>query len=1225
MEEETSIFSNANELPTIDGTETSSEENEELLNVEIPEEEEEAVIIDTGDASIFSSADKLPTIGGLEAPSVVGTENIVRETLNNDGETVELDPRLSAQIEAGLGDAQAYQDEAMQDAQAQIDNYKIRFANASAYDKKYGTQTALTMPKPQGTELTSTLAETRGQHFQDAVEEINSILNGPNVLRSNMASAMLDKGMKATDINAIISGAEFTPFLGAAMGLLDVPENFRQAKVFYDRGEYGQAAKYLGLNALEVVASALGTGAVVRKGTKFLKGGVSDQMTDILKADAKTVAAKRLAAKKVALDNKSLSQQLIEEFELSTNKVISTGKEGSKVIDGNLARIAGREVSKDVVELQQSIAERYAKIENSTASNKRGVPSTNLSKNERLRKQREKDALYRETGISEQRAYSGMTDEIDDLVSPLLIPEKFDAVVAIASDFKKAHPTEFKKGESIIDSLFRLTVDNKLVDSQELADTLAKYGLTFDDYVLTVVGSGSEAGKILNKLSQIRRAGSLDEIANAQERMIEKGQGELVKAWRRVENMRRGTMVSMIKTAARNFQSATIRAPMEALENIFDTTMVKMSEEFADLTGRGKVRAGASAVSTGVKTLFSGENFRGSTRALRRIYANPIQSKEITDYLLDRPEFSQQFTGLFDNINEYQTATGRGKGGVTDFVLSRGEDVVNMLNVPNRVQEFAIRRGVFMGELERLVLRDYGVELMDVIKKGDLSELMANSTKYRPKGKAQFAQLIEDSTRRALDVTYAKAPDVKLFNETANFLTRNGLTAFTTPFPRFMFNSIELMGQYSFGAFYPAIKRITRAKKGPLDAKDRQNISRHLSGIVAFTAAYQYRTSENAPAEYKEINADEGNVIDVTAQYPMRQFLWLAEAARRLDPSVQKKIPRVIIANKIGSLMGREEKDIGTGTFMDWFDAKEAAETFLGTSARTGATNVLISEVANFLSDGGDLIGNEKLKKAAGRLIADYLTTWAIPITQVVEAQRALKYRPTTYVDKSTDEAPTIGGEIKRGFAQRGVSNLFTPSDEFEEKDREFIYSPDKKREGIVGSLLLGITKFTKDEDYGEYLTDKGFTEFEIGSRSRMASTRRAENKILQQYLPSIVDIFKGLEVKLRKEYAKRPSDDPFKKKYTEDQYINNTLRGKLQKEINSLKSSISMDMSEDTSELAMLRSQYSKLTKAQRRFASSQFFDDNNHEPSISGSTEEEVDTATDNLIELIAYGKAM
>ena len=70
-----------------------------------------------------------------------------------------------------------------------------------------------------------------------------------------------------------------------------------------------------------------------------------------------------------------------------------------------------------------------------------------------------------------------------------------------------------------------------------------------------------------------------------------------------------------------------------------------------------------------------------------------------------------------------------------------------------------------------------------------------------------FEDLLEMSTKRALDVTYAKAPDVPLFKSTANFLSRTGLTAVTTPFPRFMFNSIELMGQYSGGAFNPAIKR----------------------------------------------------------------------------------------------------------------------------------------------------------------------------------------------------------------------------------------------------------------------------------------------------------------------------------------------------------------------------------------------------------------------------------
>jgi len=1223
MEEEDNIFGELPPLPsadelTLDFEEPDSEDSFGDLP-ELPEQEEEDDVF--GVLPVLESEDYYRT---MDASTVETSDGEVSD---------ELDPRLSAQVDEGRGTEEYYK---TADGQTDIFGipmnrskedspvYQRALAEARDIDEENNTTTAVDTLKQDRQimdDYRKDKSENFAQHFRDSVSDVNNMLNGSNIIRSSMASAMLDKGMDATDINAIINGAEFTPFVGAAMGLLDVPENFRQAKLFYDRGEYGEAAKYVGINTVEMVASALGTGAVVRKGTKLLKGGVSKQMTNILEADAATVAAKRLEAKKVAKDNKELSQQLIKEFEESTGKVISTGKEGSKIIDGDLARVAGREVSKDVVELQTSIAERYAKIENS------GIMGTNLTKNEKLRKQREKDALRRETGVSELEAYSSLTEDVDELVSPLLIPEKFDAIVAVASDFKKANPNEFKKGESVVDSLFRLTVDDKLVDSQELADSLAKYGLTFDDYVLTVVGSGSEAGKILNKLSQIRRAGSLDEISNAQERMVSKGQGSVVKAWRRVENMRRGTMVSMIKTAARNFQSATIRAPMEALENIFDTTLYKMSQEFADTAADGKLLAGGRALATGAKTFLSPSNFKGSTRGLKRIYANPIQAKEITKYLLDRPEFNKQFTALFDNINEYQTATGRGKavtkgGKLADGVASRGEDVVNMLNIPNRIQEFAIRRGVFMGELERLVLRDYNVELMDVLKKGDLNELMSNSSKYRPKGTPQFAQLIEDSTRRALDVTYAKSPDVPVFNNIANFLTRNGLTAVTTPFPRFMFNSLELMGQYSFGAFNPAIKRIFLGKRGPIDAKDRQNISRHISGILAFTAAYQYRTSKDAPAEYKEINADDGSVIDVTSQYPMRQFLWMAEAVKRLDPDVQSFVPQAYVGNIGRSLMGKP-KETGRGTFEDWFDPKEFAETFLGTSARTGASNIFISEIAKIASGGTDLLATEQLSKASGRLIADYLTTWAIPITQVVEAQRITGDRPSTYIDKSSDEAPTVEGEIKRGFDQRGVSNIFTPSEEFGEKEREFVFSPDKERKGLMGSLLLGITKFTKDEDYGEYLTDKGFTEFEVGSRSRVASIRRAENKYIQEFLPIIVDNYKVIEEELRKEYPQLSKE--MRKRYTEDQYINNEIRGALYKDITNLKSDVSMGMAEDTSELTMLRAEYAKLTKAQRRFATSKFFKENNEDPKITGGTEEEVEIAIDNLIDLIGLGKAM
>ena len=239
MEEEDNIFGELPPLPSADEPSLDFEDTDSEVSFddvpELPEQEEDDIL---GVLPVFESEDYYRA---MDASTVETSDGQISD---------ELDPRLSAQIEDGLGDAQAYQDDAMKDAQAQIDNYNIRFANAQAYDEKYGTQTALTMPKPQGTELTSTLAETRGQHFRDAVNSVNQILDGDNALRAKLADSMLDMGMGATDINAIINGAEFTPFLGAAMGLMDVPENYRESKAAWERGDWGEAAKLAGINIL---------------------------------------------------------------------------------------------------------------------------------------------------------------------------------------------------------------------------------------------------------------------------------------------------------------------------------------------------------------------------------------------------------------------------------------------------------------------------------------------------------------------------------------------------------------------------------------------------------------------------------------------------------------------------------------------------------------------------------------------------------------------------------------------------------------------------------------------------------------------------------------------------------------------------------------------------------------------------------------------------------------
>ena len=1138
---------------------------------------------------------------------------------------VELDPRLKEIYERDIASVEEEADYAVEGSQEIVDNYNLRVEAAEREDEITGGQTALMIPKPEGLvgNRTAVLKEQKLASFKEKLENIQYHLDDPNPIRSSMVSKMLDAGVEINHIGFVTGAADWTPVLGAALGILDIPQNLRQAKILYDKGDYSGVALELGLSVIELGAAAIGTRAVVKKGTERARKllGVADQMDAIRNAEAATIDAAKAAARKVAGQSTVIKQRLIEEFESNTGKIVSTGKAGKKVLDTSLAKQGGLEIAETVMELQQDVASRYAAIDRNPIGNSE-------------LKSRKKEEIFKETGVSETQAFTGLTDEADELVNPLLNPEKFDSIVAIAADFEKKNPAAFKdKSKSIIDTLFELTVQDELVDSQELADMLSKYALTFDDYILTVVGSGSEAGRILNKLSQIRRAGSLEVVDAAKRRKLEQGQNAFMKSWRRVENMRRGGMVSMIKTAARNFQSATIRAPMEALENVMDSTLLAMSNEFRNKAGKGSVKAALYGAGRGAQTLVSPSNWKGSTAALRRIYTSPIQAKEITDYLLDRPEYAKQFTALFDNVNEYQVATGRGSGGVLDTVLSRGEDVVNMLNTPNRIQEYVIRRGVFMGELERLVNREYGIDLMTALKEGKLPDLMADASSVRPKGSPQFAELIEDSTRRALDVTYAKAPDVELFKDTANFLTRTGLTAVTTPFPRFMFNSIELMGQYSAGAFNPALKRIFGNTTGPLTKKDRQNISRNISGLVAFTAAYQYRTSGEAPADYKQINSEEGVVVDVTSQYPMRQFLWIAEAVRRLDlrarPSdgiMSKTVKGAMSALPpiaLGSALGD-----GDGTFSDWFDPKEALETFVGTGGRTGGANVFVNEIATILSGQDDLVGKERATKAAGRLIGDYLTTWAIPITQIVELQRQQGDRPSYYADLSLPvqqydddgneipmeeyASPTISGEIARSFRQRGVSNLFTPYEEYEAPAREFLFSEEvdgvsggKKRENLGLSLGLGITQFTKDEEYGEYLKNKGFSEFEVGSRSRIPAIRREETKLLRNYVPVLVDVAKSFEADERAKYKALPPDSPDRKNYTEEQYVNDVVVPFMTTALSSAKAAVRGKAMSEVGPLVIELENFRKLTPKMRRYGASQFFREEGRQPDLANVSE--------------------
>ena len=874
-------------------------------------------------------------------------------------------------------------------------------------------------------------------------------------------------------------------------------------------------------------------------------------------ATAEEIAAKTTRAKQVAAENVDLKNELIIGFEEQTGKTISREVDGVRVVDDELARKAGRETAEEI-DFKDTRSETAKAL---------GISDV------------EADDAAKLAGLG------------DTLTAPILKPEKLDGLVAAASDLKTKYPTAFDNDKTVIDNLLDLTINKELIAGDELIDTLNKYNVSFEDYILTVVGSGSEAGKVLNKLSQIKRARPLNEMQDLQRAATQARQGNIRNNIMRLEGIRRGGLVSQLATAARNLQSAGIRAPLETLGNVMDTALYNAGE----VKGIGrKTKEFAKSISP--TSALGRENWTGSFANMKYMFGpeSRLDAKDYVDFILDRPELAKQFDLMFNQLNELQQATGRGQattrlGKGVDNVLSELEDGVSVLNSANRWQEYLVRRGAFLGELERLVKREYKIDLIDTLNDGKIKDLLNDSTTVRPKGARSFNELVADATNNALDVTYAKQPDIGVFREATSFITRNGLTV-VMPFPRFMFNSMELMGNYAGGASIPLTKKIMgQIPKGTkLSAKDRQRISRNLVGIGAVGAAYMARTLGDPPADYKEINVGDGTVLDTTPQFPLRQMLYLGEATKRI-------------------------KD---GTFDDFFNAREFFETFLGTNIRTGVGNSIVDEVVQLAGD-SDLTRDEAAARRVGRALGNYLSTWAVPFAQVIDSERALGMRGEEYKDVAKDPTLEFGStfekEVKRPFDARGFTT--SPAEEAALPARERLFQEKSSRVGSALKVGLGLTLRTQDSEEGEYIKRLGLTEFELGSTSKVPSIRRFENAQLRDIIPGIVAAAQAYEESSRDTYKGSPE---LQDEMTEQEFVNSRIKPLITTQIKAAKKQLSdgKTVMADAPAYIEAMTAYRRLPSDIRKNAASEFLLRQGR-PADGASVED--------LFALAEYGKAL
>jgi hypothetical protein len=849
----------------------------------------------------------------------------------------------------------------------------------------------------------------------------------------------------------------------------------------------------------------------------------------------------------------------------------------------------------------------------------------------------------------------------DRFLDESIVPKNINGIVALYADIKKSNPNGladvFDPKKSVIENLAGLLLRSDIDTSKikSLTETMLKFDVDFDDIIFSTIGSASDAGRTLQQLSVIRKSfnlrgpGAFDSVQAGSEIL---GVG-LLDIAKRLENVRRGIMVSMWKTAVRNVVSVVERLPTESLGNLLDTFMWT-------LESKGVVKAAT--------TLVSPRNIATSFKPFTRVMYDAKAISAYAELILNNKKNRVYWDSIANNLNEIQKFTGAGATErlpwtrpnvipkVIDNSLLALEEVTRVLNIPNRMQEQLMRRGIMMAELEKLVERNYGLNLIKELNKGRLDEFLQDLPSVVPDGKLPFSDLVGSAARKALQLTYSGTPDNKIAKEIVKFVTttmRGGTGTMTVnAFPRFLANGVETVFQLTAGGTIPLVKRLLQfgerskdARKktgigrwgggGPkgsetsfvLTPKDREDISRNIVGAGVLYGMYEYFSSEDAPDDYKKIDVL-GIEVDTTPFFPLRQVAWLAMFA------VHHK----------------------RGTVSTWqgMEPREITETFLGSGARLSEAknHPAVDAIVNIVTDGSGEGPMEEAKKMKrfGVAISDYVATWLIPMGGFLEWKRAgdSTEEDTFMLNRAKDSS--FGGgysraalaEVKRrmplidgNLSTSKIDNDPTVSRQIRNKDRlkkevnegKVVISPwygvkeyltPFLRSG-VGILSSPRTKARRKdgsfvEPVAEFLTRYQYTEFETGSKNKNSVVRNKQNLYMSRHYPLVVEKLKQKEKVLGDlwDSGNMTNKEIFASK---EQYLQDRMLFHIDTEIKNLRNNmneipVARWLAGARDEMVGLRIQtlqkYSSSTSAfQRRAISAKFKQVNGREPDFN-STED-------------------
>jgi len=610
-----------------------------------------------------------------------------------------------------------------------------------------------------------------------------------------------------------------------------------------------------------------------------------------------------------------------------------------------------------------------------------------------------------------------------------------------------------QKGERVSERMLNIVSNVSEESMDSMIAAMGKYGVTRREIGAALFVDASMSGRVLGNLSKLQSkftaAGRSKTAAEVAEEAEADAAMQVGSVFRRLEDIRRLTLVSGIATAARNNLSQVLRSGVDTL-----------------------VYGMESAINPNKK--FS---MKGSVAQLKHTFFDPGDAANMAQFMLDAfPDQKMRFYNQYSEVsnklakgNPGQAALSKQSSGLSkvNAGLDKWENVVHTLNIANRFQEALYRNGAYTASIQRQLF-DKGIDMVDVMQSGDMHKFIPED---------MVAKAVDD----ALEFTYASQPKLGAFRMANNLIVKTGATI-AIPFPRFMFKAMEMTYNYNITGAGTALMRMgmRKAQGGKVtDGMYRQLAEGIAGGLPMVALGYMLRDRDNgmAGSEWYMLEDGKGNQFDGRPYFPLTPYLLIGEMLHRgFDPDIVKET----------------------------FDKKEMIEGFTGTNFRgTGPISLITQDLLNTSTDPLEM---QDTYSNLGKYLGEAVSGYGQPIYQIADAASLFTDMNQRQLDYKEDPKYRDGVEsffngfmqpmkLRAGKIEQEVGEAFgfEPADIPDKEDPRFEATPERVMPFM--KLFFGATLERVPPKYVKDLYDLGYDYRNFMTRSSSPKVDRFMNR----------------------------------------------------------------------------------------------------------------------------------